>query len=139
MLYEVITVRMYRRFSERAGFQVVMLDVQQGDEAGIRRATFEVSGLHAYGYLKAERGVHRLVRISPFDANKRRHTSFAAVDVVAAIDDDIVVDIKDDELRVDTYRSSGAVITSYSIHYTKLYETCAHLARPSDSRKHVAH
>ncbi len=101
-------VRMYRRFSERAGFQVVMLDVQQGDEAGIRRATFEVSGLHAYGYLKAERGVHRLVRISPFDANKRRHTSFAAVDVVAAIDDDIVVDIKDDELRVDTYRSSGA-------------------------------
>lgn len=101
-------VRMYRRYGERAGFQVAMLDVQQGEEAGIRRATFEVSGSHAYGYLKTERGVHRLVRISPFDANKRRHTSFAAVDVVAAIDDDVVVDIRDDELRVDTYRSSGA-------------------------------
>ena len=101
-------LRMYRRYCEERGFELEILDLQPGDEAGIKSVTFNVRGAYAYGYLKAERGVHRLVRISPFDANKRRHTSFCALDVVAELDDDIEVEIKDEDLRVDTYRSGGA-------------------------------
>lgn len=100
--------RMYRRFCERNDFEFAVVDYLAGDEAGIKSVTFKVSGDFAYGYMKAERGVHRLVRISPFDSNKRRHTSFAALDVVAEIDDDIDVEIADVDLRVDTYRASGA-------------------------------
>ena len=99
--------RMYLRWAERRGFTVEVQDVQVGEQAGISKATIMVKGDNAYGYVKAERGVHRLVRISPFDANQRRHTSFCAVDVVAEIDADIKVDIPDDELRIDVYRSSG--------------------------------
>ena len=101
-------LRMYRRYCEERGFELEILDLQPGDEAGIKSVTFNVRGAYAYGYLKAERGVHRLVRISPFDANKRRHTSFCALDVVAELDDDIEVEINDEDLRVDTYRSGGA-------------------------------
>ena len=100
--------RMYGRYCEIQGFQCDLLECQPGDEAGLKRATVQITGPYAYGYLKAERGVHRLVRISPFDSNKRRHTSFAAVDVVAEISDDIEVDIAECDLRVDTYRASGA-------------------------------
>ena len=101
-------LRMYRRYSEEHGFESEILEYQPGEEAGIKSVTLAVAGPYAYGYMKAERGVHRLVRISPFDANKRRHTSFAALDVVAEVEDDVEVEIKDDDLRVDTYRSSGA-------------------------------
>lgn len=101
-------MRMYTRWAERRGYEVQIDEVQSGEEAGISRATFRIIGRNAYGYSKAERGVHRLVRISPFDANKRRHTSFASVDVIAEIEDDIDMDLKDDELKIDTYRSSGA-------------------------------
>ncbi len=100
--------RMYARYSESRGYTVAVLDLQPGDEAGIKSVQFMVSGPYAYGYLKAERGVHRLVRISPFDSAKRRHTSFAALDVVAEIDEDIEIEINERDLRVDTYRSSGA-------------------------------
>ncbi|MEI6217487.1 MAG: peptide chain release factor 2 [bacterium] len=100
--------RMYRRYCEGNNFKIEVLDVQVGEEAGIKSAAFSVSGPNAYGFLKAERGVHRLVRISPFDANKRRHTTFAAADVVAAVNDDVVVEINENDLRIDTYRSSGA-------------------------------
>lgn len=100
-------LRMYTRWVERRGYTMEIEDIQQGEEAGITRATFKVLGANAYGYCKAERGVHRLVRISPFDSNKRRHTSFASVDVIAEISDDIEVNIKDDDLKIDTYRSSG--------------------------------
>jgi len=100
--------RMYRRYAEAHDFEFSVLDLQPGDEAGIKSVTFHVSGPYAYGYLKAERGVHRLVRISPFDSNQRRHTSFAAADVVAEIDDDIEVTVEEKDLRIDTYRSSGA-------------------------------
>jgi peptide chain release factor 2 len=102
-----IMFRMYSRWAERRGFTVELQDVQVGDQAGISKATILIKGEFAYGYAKAERGVHRLVRISPFDANKRRHTSFCAVDVVAEITDEIVIDIPDDEIRTDVYRSSG--------------------------------
>ena len=101
-------LRMYRRFCEDHGFHIEILDYQPGDEAGIRRVTFGVEGPYAYGNMKAERGVHRLVRISPFDANKRRHTSFAALDVVAEVADDVEVEINEADLRVDTFRASGA-------------------------------
>jgi len=101
-------LRMYRRYCERQEYECEILDYQPGEEAGIRRVTLLVSGPSAYGYMKAERGVHRLVRISPFDANKRRHTSFAALDVVAEVDEDVEVDIREEDLRTDTYRSSGA-------------------------------
>jgi len=101
-------LRMYSRYCEEHDFEIEVMDFQSGDEAGIKSATILVSGPYAYGSLKSERGVHRLVRISPFDSNKRRHTSFAALDVVAEVADDIDVDIKDEDLRVDTYRSSGA-------------------------------
>ncbi len=99
--------RMYTRWAERRGFAVEIEDVQDGEEAGVSKITFRIIGANAYGYSKAERGVHRLVRISPFDSNKRRHTSFASVDVIAEIDDDIDMDIKDEDLKIDTYRSSG--------------------------------
>jgi len=100
--------RMYRRYCEDNGFEVEVFDSQPGEEAGLKSVTFLVTGPYAYGYLKAERGVHRLVRISPFDANKRRHTSFCSLDVVAELTDEIDVEIKDEDLRVDTYRSGGA-------------------------------
>ena len=100
--------RMYKRYAEAQGFEISLLDAIPGDEAGIKSVTFLVVGAFAFGHLKAERGVHRLVRISPFDANKRRHTSFASLDVVAEIDDTVDVDLEEKDLRVDTYRSSGA-------------------------------
>jgi peptide chain release factor 2 len=100
--------RMYLRWAERTGFETHPLDYQAGDEAGIKDATFEVNGEYAYGYLKSESGVHRLVRISPFDASGRRHTSFASVFVYPQVDESIEVEIQDSELRIDTYRSSGA-------------------------------
>ena len=101
-------VRMYLRWSERSGYTTDMLDYQQGEEAGIKSATFLVKGEYAYGNLSAESGVHRLVRISPFDAAARRHTSFASVFVYPDIDDKIDVQIEEKDLRIDTYRSSGA-------------------------------
>ena len=100
--------RMYTRFAERMGFKVRELDLLEGDEAGIKSVTFEVEGDYAYGYLKCERGVHRLVRISPFDANARRHTSFASLDVAPEIEDDGAIEIRNEDLRIDTYRASGA-------------------------------
>ena len=100
--------RMYTRFCERMGFTVKELDMLDGDEAGIKSVTFEVTGDYAYGYLKSERGVHRLVRISPFDANARRHTSFASLDVSPVIEDDGAIEIRPEDLRIDTYRASGA-------------------------------
>ena len=99
--------RMYVRWAEQNGFKVETDDLAPGDEAGLSSATIRIIGPNAYGYAKAERGVHRLVRISPFDSNARRHTSFCAVDVIAELDDDIEVEIKDEDLRVDTYRASG--------------------------------
>ncbi len=100
--------RMYTRFIERFGYTYTELDMIPGDEAGIKSVTFEVKGNNAYGYLKSEHGVHRLVRISPFDANARRHTSFASLDVVPEIEDDGSIEIRPEDLKVDTYRSSGA-------------------------------
>ncbi|HTB81978.1 MAG TPA: peptide chain release factor 2 [Opitutaceae bacterium] len=102
-----ILFRMYNRWAERRGFEVEVQDVQAGDQAGITKATMLIKGENAYGYAKAERGVHRLVRISPFDSNKRRHTSFCAVDVIAEINEDINIEIPETEIRVDVYRSSG--------------------------------
>lgn len=100
--------RMYSRFCEREGYQIKVLDYLPGDDAGVKSVSFLVSGDKAYGYLKAEKGVHRLVRISPFDANSRRHTSFASLDVMPEIDDEIDIKINPEDLKVDTYRSSGA-------------------------------
>ena len=101
-------MRMYLRWVERHGFKVEIVDQQPGDEAGIKGVTFTVTGPFAFGYLKAEAGIHRLVRISPFDANKRRHTSFSAVLVYPEIEDDIDLEIKEDDLKMDTFRASGA-------------------------------
>jgi len=101
-------LRMYLRWVERRGCQHEVIDFQAGEEAGIKNATIEVTGDYAYGFLKGESGVHRLVRISPFDANKRRHTSFASIFVYPEIEDNITVEIKDDDLRVETFRASGA-------------------------------
>ena len=101
-------LRMYLRFFERKGWSAETIDYQSGDEAGIKSATVMVRGDYAYGYLKSEHGVHRLVRISPFDAAKRRHTSFASVYIYPDIDEEIEIEINDKDLRVDTYRSSGA-------------------------------
>ena len=101
-------MRMYMRWAERSGYEVTITDFQPGEEAGIKGATMEIAGAYAYGYLKAEAGVHRLVRISPFDANKRRHTSFSAVLVYPVVEDDIEVDLREDDIKMDTYRSSGA-------------------------------
>lgn len=100
--------RMYNRWAERKGFSVEVLDFLDGDVAGIKAVTFQVNGENAYGYLKAEKGVHRLVRISPFNAAGKRQTSFASCDVVPDIDKDIDIEINDDDLRIDTYRASGA-------------------------------
>jgi peptide chain release factor 2 len=101
-------LRMYLRFADRNGFEVELLERQEGEEAGIKSATILLKGDHPYGYLKAERGVHRLVRISPFDANKRRHTSFASVFVSPEIDDAVEILINESDLKVDTLRSGGA-------------------------------
>lgn len=101
-------MRMYTRWGEKNGYKIEMLDYLEGDEAGIKSVTLQISGDHAYGYLKGEKGVHRLVRISPFDASGRRHTSFASVDVWPAIQDDVEIEIDPSDLRIDTYRSSGA-------------------------------
>ncbi len=101
-------LRMYLRWAERRGFRAEMKEASEGEEAGIKSATFIVRGENAYGLFAAERGVHRLVRISPFDAQKRRHTAFAQVDVAPLVDDDVDVEIDDEDLRIDTYRASGA-------------------------------
>lgn len=100
--------RMFTRWAEKKGFQVEVLDSLDGDEAGIKSITFEVNGPNAYGYLKSEKGVHRLVRISPFNANGKRQTSFVSCDVMPDIEEDIDIEINEDDLRIDTYRSSGA-------------------------------
>lgn len=100
-------LRMYTRWAERRGFKVELQDIQAGEEAGISRATIHIAGANAFGYAKAERGVHRLVRISPFDSNARRHTSFSSVDVVPEIKEDIDIEVKEEDLRIDTYRASG--------------------------------
>ncbi len=100
--------RMYTRWAERHGFTVEVLDLLDGDEAGIKSVTFQINGLNAYGYLKSERGVHRLVRISPFNAQGKRQTSFVSNDVMPDIEEDLDIEVRPDEIRVDTYRSSGA-------------------------------
>ena len=103
-----ILMRMYMRWAEQKGFRIEVIDLLPGEEAGIKSVTMTVSGQYAYGYLKGEVGVHRLVRISPFDANKRRHTSFAAVMVYPEISEDIQIEVRDDDIRIDTFRASGA-------------------------------
>jgi peptide chain release factor 2 len=99
---------MYTRWAERHGFSVEVLDLLEGEEAGVKSATLEISGENAYGYLRAEKGVHRLVRISPFDASARRHTSFASVDVLPDLPNPEGVEIRPEDLKIDTFRSSGA-------------------------------
>lgn len=101
-------LRMYQRYAEKQGYKVNVLDYQDGEEAGIKSVTLEIEGHNAYGYLKSEKGVHRLVRISPFDSNSRRHTSFCSIEVTPMLDDSIEIDINPDDLRIDTYRASGA-------------------------------
>jgi len=101
-------MRMYLRWAEKKGFETEILDLQENEEAGIKSATILVKGSYAYGLLKAEHGTHRLVRISPFDSNARRHTSFCGVIVVPEIEDEVEIEIKDDEIRIDTFRASGA-------------------------------
>ena len=101
-------LRMYYRWAEKNGYAIESIDLQAGEEAGVKNTTFMVNGAFAFGYLKSESGVHRLVRISPFDANKRRHTSFASVDVIAEVDDMPEVEVKDADIRIDTYRAGGA-------------------------------
>lgn len=101
-------LRMYTRWGENRGYKVEVLDYLPGDEAGVKSVTLQISGTNAYGYLKSEKGIHRLVRISPFDSSGRRHTSFASCDVVPQITDDIKVDIRAEDIRIDTYRSTGA-------------------------------
>lgn len=103
-----ILLRMYTRWAEQHGYKVTTLDMSEGEEAGIKSATIRIEGPQAYGWLKTETGVHRLVRISPFDSNARRHTSFASVSVSPAVDDSIEIEILDKDLKMDTYRSSGA-------------------------------
>jgi peptide chain release factor 2 len=101
-------MRMYTRWAERRGFEVSVMDLQEAEEAGIKGVSLEIKGDHAYGFLRAEKGVHRLVRISPFDSQARRHTSFASVFVYPIVDDEIEIDIQDKDLRIDTFRASGA-------------------------------
>jgi len=108
MDWAMMLLRMYQRWAERKGYQFKVADLQEGEEAGIKSATVEIVGDTAYGYLKGENGVHRLVRISPFDSNARRHTSFASVFVSPAIDDNIEITVAPSEIKWDTYRSSGA-------------------------------
>lgn len=100
-------LRMYMRWAENNGYQTEYLDYIQGDEAGVKSVVFQVTGEYAYGQLKGERGIHRLIRISPFDASGRRHTSFASVDVYPQVSDDINIDIKDEDMRVDVFKASG--------------------------------
>ena len=100
--------RMYTRWAERRGFKITTIDFLDGEEAGIKSVTFQIEGLNAYGYAKCEKGLHRLVRISPFHSSGRRHTSFASLDVMPEIDDDIEININPEDLKVDTYRASGA-------------------------------
>lgn len=100
--------RMYQMYAQKNGYTVSTMDMLPGDDAGLKSATIMISGINAYGYLKSEKGVHRLVRISPFDASGRRHTSFASIEVMPEIDDDVEIDIRQEDLRVDTYRASGA-------------------------------
>ena len=100
-------LRMYTRWAESAGFKTEVLDMVPGEEAGISSATIRIEGANAFGYSKAERGVHRLVRISPFDSNARRHTSFCSVDVIAEIEDDIDIELDEADIRTDVYRASG--------------------------------
>jgi len=100
--------RMYKRWADRKGFQVEILDYQSDTEGGIKSVTMLIKGFNAYGYLKAEKGVHRLVRISPFDSSNRRHTSFASIDVYPELDDEIEIEIEESDLKIDTYRASGA-------------------------------
>lgn len=106
--WNAMLYRMYTRWAERKGFNVEVLDYLDGDEAGIKSVTFQVNGLNAYGYLKSEKGVHRLVRISPFNAQGKRQTSFVSLDVMPDIEEELDVDIDEKDLRIDTYRSSGA-------------------------------
>ena len=101
-------LRMYLRWAEKKSFKTEIVDLLPGDEAGIKSVTFTVAGKNAFGFLKSEKGVHRLVRISPFDTNKRRHTSFSSVDVIPEIEDEIEIDLEESDLRIDTYRSTGA-------------------------------
>ena len=101
-------LRMYQRWAEQRSYKTEIIETTAGEEAGIKSVTLTVEGRHAYGLLSAERGVHRLVRISPFDAAKRRHTSFASVDVTPEVDEDVDIEVNPDDLRIDTYRSSGA-------------------------------
>ena len=101
-------LRMYTRWAEDQGYAVEVLDYQPGDEAGLKDATLLIKGTNAYGYLRSEKGVHRLVRISPFDSSGRRHTSFSSVEVLPEIEDDVTVELNSDDLRIDTYRASGA-------------------------------
>ncbi len=100
--------RMYKMYAEKNGYKLTVIDVLEGDEAGIKNINFIIEGENAYGYLKAEKGIHRLVRISPFDANSRRHTSFASVEVMPELEESGEIEIKPDELKIDTFRSSGA-------------------------------
>lgn len=106
--WAAMLLRMYTRWAEGKGFGVTSIDTTIGEEAGIKNATIIIKGDYAYGHLKSETGVHRLVRISPFDSNKRRHTSFASVDVIPEVSDDIQIDVKEADLRIDTYRAGGA-------------------------------
>ena len=106
--WALMLARMYQRWASKRNWKVEVLDTVDGDVAGIKSMTLKISGPFAYGYCKAEKGVHRLVRISPFDSNAKRHTSFASVDVTPEVEDDIQIDIKPDEIRIDTYRASGA-------------------------------
>jgi peptide chain release factor 2 len=106
--WALMLLRMYTRFSEKMGYKVETLDYLPGDEAGLKSVTLLVKGHNAYGYLKAEKGVHRLVRISPFDSSGRRHTSFASVDVVPELDDEVQIEIRSEDLKVDTFRATGA-------------------------------
>ncbi len=106
--WAAMLLRMYMRWCDHHGFQIQSVDMNPGEEAGVKGTTFVVKGPYAYGYLKAESGVHRLVRISPFDSNKRRHTSFASLDVIAEVDDIPEVEVKDSDLRIDCYRAGGA-------------------------------
>jgi len=105
--WAAMLLRMYFKWAESKGYQVTIIDQLSGEEAGIKNATVLIKGDYAYGYLKSEAGVHRLVRISPFDSNKRRHTSFASIDVIPEISDDIQVDVKEADLKIDTYRAGG--------------------------------
>lgn len=106
--WALMLYRMYTRWGERSGYNVKLLDWLDGDEAGIKSATIMIEGLNAYGYLKSEKGVHRLVRVSPFDSSGRRHTSFASVDVMPELDDDVKIEIKDEDIEITAHRSSGA-------------------------------